>query len=675
MTHLWFVENRLQAKWMRNNKQKVVNGTVIALTAEALQGLEEFDVTHTAVSDYADTRPVAAAHQQLVADFLDMLKEVETYILSHHDGDRITDAGFLTSNFYWMQYVLTILMTRAHLLQETIRACSPVTVSLFKVEEESDYTLKTSHIWYPSLVMRSLLQQLASKYNFQLDIRSYKFDGLHRTNKYLLNSFLHRIPRIPGRLKRMIVQYIAHLRSFNLGGAQNTSTDDRNLVLMVGGLNHEWRAITSHLRDTQGYILNWIDNTKLSSDSGHNGWCMGYDSKLGHFGHQSSIKLKFDPYNLDREEVDSVTVLCDGWANKSNRNSKVSFRGLDLADDLFDIVKTIAAGSLSLCRYLDYVVSHTLDAISPDVVCFQGVVHMADKRMASACKERGIPTVGIQHGGSVGTHMSHSVDMNDWSYCDYYLTYGAGIKVNPDPILPQQASLVSVGSTDIDQRIRVGFIQNQIDNNCIKVLWISEKSFGNTIGHRNRGEDTKRYLLQQRCLSILNNSDDVEVIFRPFKDNEETIGTVRWIDEDPFIAIKVDINSTLDELLETSDVIITDNYASTVWNEAIAFGKPLILFCDPQQTLLMPHFAADLDKACLWCKTESEFMSAVQRLSNSGPELLSDLRQTDTSAYLENYVLYRNDGKSKQRAAEFFEALCVDRKSVDKQSISLQDSM
>ena len=43
---------------------------------------------------------------------------------------------------------------------------------------------------------------------------------------------------------------------------------------------------------------------------------------------------------------------------------------------------------------LDDVVVNVLDSAAPDVVCFQGVVHMADKRMASACKERGIPIIG-----------------------------------------------------------------------------------------------------------------------------------------------------------------------------------------------------------------------------------------------------------------------------------------
>jgi hypothetical protein len=543
---------------------------------------------------------------------------------------------------------------------------------MFKVEGDTDYSIKTSHVWYPSLTMSNLLQQLASQYKFQLEIRSYVPETIK--NHTLFENW-QRILRIPGRLRRMMAQWTAHLESLSLGDTNNISMDERHLLLIVGGLNHEWRAITSLRRDTQGYVLNWIDNTKLSRDSGHHDWCKGYDSILDQFGGQSSIELTFDPYHLDRKEIDSVTVLCESWANKYHKNNKIHFRGLDLVDDLIDVVKPIAARSLSLCRYMDYIVSHVLDSIAPDVVCFQGVIHMADKRMASVCRDRGIPTVGIQHGGSVGTHMYHLLDINDWSHCDYYLTYGAGIKVDPDPVFPQRASLVSIGSIDIEQRIKTNNLEKHGDNKCIKVLWISEKSFGNTIGHGNRVEDTKRYILQQQCLTILNNSDSVETTFRPFKGNEETIGTLRWIDGDPLIDVKVDINSTLDELMETSDIIISDNYASTVWNEAIAFGKPLILFCDPQQTLLRPHFAADLERACLWCKTESELVSAVQRLSNTGSEFLSDLRQTDTSSYLENYVLYRNDGDSKQRVLDFLKALCSDRKSADKLTKKLQQVM
>tara|TARA_B100000029_G_C17606302_1_gene967514 strand:+ start:4772 stop:6790 length:2019 start_codon:yes stop_codon:yes gene_type:complete len=672
MTHLWFVENRLQAKWIRENIQDVVDGIVVALTAEALQSLQEFGIKHTPVSEYADTRPVAAANQQLVVDCLDTLEEIETYILSHYTDSNATDVGFLTSNCYWLQYALTILVTRAHLIQETIRACSPVTVSIFKVAGDTDYAIKAAHIWYQSLSMSHVLEQLASKYMFQLDIRSYNAESV---NRYNLLSSLHSIKQIPASLRKFVGERISYLDSSKFENTNNSGQNDKCSLLIVGGLNAEWKSVTSFDRDLQVYLLNWMNNMEFAREPGSRGWCMGYDPKVVQFENESSIKLTLDPYSLAQEEMDSVNIICDRWANNVNRKSSVCFQGLDLADDLIDVVRPIAARTLSLCRYLDNFVSQVLDAIAPDIVCFQGVIHMADKRMASACRNRGIPTVGIQHGGSVGTHMNHKMDINDWGYCDYYLTYGDGIKGYINPIVTQRSSLVSVGSTYIEQRMRTNNLEDHTDNTYVNVLWISEKSFGNTIGHHYFPEDTRRYLLQQRCLKILNNGNNVKVTFRPFRTNKETIGTVRWLERGEYKAIKVDINSDLEELIRMSDVIITDNAASTVWNEAIAFGKPLILFCDPQQTLLMPHFASDLEEACFWCKTDSELRNAVQRLSDTGSEFLSDLRRIDTTSYLENYVLYRNDGNSKQRAAGFLKSLCSQGPSADKLTKKLQEVM
>ena len=672
MSHLWFVENRLQAKWIRENIQEVLDGIVVALTSEALQSLQEFGVKHTAVSEYADTRPIAASNQQLVVDCIDTLEEIETYILSHHTDSNTTDVGFLTSNCYWLQYALTILVTRTHLIQETIRACSPVTVSMFKVAEDTDYTIKAAHIWYQSLSMNHVLKQLASKYVFELDIRSYDTESF---NRYNLLSYLHPISQIPARLRQFVGEHISYLGFPKFESTNNSGTDGQCSLLIVGGLNQEWQTVASFARDLQVNLLNWMSNTEFAKEPGSYGWCMGYEPKVIQLQNKSSIKLMLDPYSLEQQEMDSINMIFDRWANNVNRKISLCFEGIDLADDLIDIVRPIAARTLSLCRYLDNFVSHVLDTIAPDIVCFQGAIHMADKRMASACRGRGIPTVGIQHGGSVGTHMNHKMDINDWGYCDYYLTYGDGIKGYIDPSVTQRSSLVSVGSTYIEQRMRTNILEDNTDNKDIKVLWISEKSFGNTIGHHYFPEDTRRYLLQQRCLRILNYGDNVKVTFRPFRTNQETIGTVRWLGRGEYTAIKVDVNSSLEELIRISDVIITDNAASTVWNETIAFGKPLILFCDPQQTLLMPFFAADLEEACFWCKTETELINAVQRLSNTGSEFLSDLRRTDTTSYLENYVLYRNDGDSKQRVVDFLKALRRQGQSADRLTKKLQEVM
>ena len=355
MSHLWFVENRLQAKWIRENLQEVVDVIVIALTAEALQALQEFDVKHTAVSEYADTRPVAAANQQLVVDCLDTLEEIETYILSPLSGSNTTDEGFLTSNSYWLQYALTILVTRTHLIQETIRACSPVIVSMFKVAEDNNYAIKAAHVWYQSLSMSHVLKQLASKYVFQLDIRSYNTESVNRSN---LLSSLDRIRRTPARLRQLVGEHISSSGFSKFENTHNSGADDQCSLLIVGGLNYEWQTVTSFTRDLQGYLLNWMSNTEFGNEPGRHGWCMGYDPKLVQFQNQSSIKIRLDPYSLEQEEMDSIKSMCDRWVNNVNRKRSVFFQGVDLVDDLIDVVRPIAARTLSFCRYLDNFLEH-----------------------------------------------------------------------------------------------------------------------------------------------------------------------------------------------------------------------------------------------------------------------------------------------------------------------------
>ena len=50
VTHLWFVENREKAGWMSYFDQESYTASVIALNAEALQGLDEFGIAHVTSS-------------------------------------------------------------------------------------------------------------------------------------------------------------------------------------------------------------------------------------------------------------------------------------------------------------------------------------------------------------------------------------------------------------------------------------------------------------------------------------------------------------------------------------------------------------------------------------------------------------------------------------------------
>ena len=59
-------------------------------------------------------------------------------------------------------------------------------------------------------------------------------------------------------------------------------------------------------------------------------------------------------------------------------------------------------------------------------------------------------------------------------------------------------------------------------------------------------------------------------------------------------------------------------------------------------------------------------MDAVQKLVEEGKDFIEDLRQVDTTVFLEKYVLHRNDGRCAERAASLIREICCDDEYVGK---------
>ena len=665
MSHLWFVENRAQAEWIRDCPQEVASCDVVAQTAEALQALEEFGVNHVAVAEYADTRLIADQSKQLQSDCLTLISEAEDYILRNYDDAEISDTGYLTTHIYWIYHAISSLATRAHLWQETIRACRPSTVSIFKSVSDEDYILQMSQPWYSSLPMDNILRQFESLYKLRFDVRSCDLPKPHLGYKFLTKSSLGYLSVLPLRIRKHLARKFIDYRSkgaFDIDHMKNNS--DALNVFIIGGMNDEWRAVISSLeKRISGYKLAWANNSFLMNEKGFGGWSSIYDDSIISLKGSSSIDLDFGQYSLDESQINIIADLYDQWTSRVNSTSLLKFGDIGLAEDTMDVVRPLATYGISLSRHIVSMVSDLLDASNPDVVFFQGVIHMADKRMIRACRKRDIPTVGIQHGGSVGTHEYSMIDINDIGWCDYYLTYGDGIRNSDVPIIPKRATLIPVGSPSIDKRLRLLDKRQPMHTKYVRVLWITDKSYGNTIGHDSRMEETSRYLLHKRCLDILGKCPDVKLTLRPFKSTEGMLGTIRLINSDPNLDVNIDTFSRLDDLIHKHDIVITDNTASTVWNEAIVFGKPLILFCDPKQTVLMNHFVSDLERSCCWCRTENQFIDAVKTLVTEGFQYVNKLSQIDTADYIKKYILHSDNCRPVDRATSFLNRLMLDQDS------------
>ena len=207
--------------------------------------------------------------------------------------------------------------------------------------------------------------------------------------------------------------------------------------------------------------------------------------------------------------------------------------------------------------------------------------------------------------------------------------------------------------------------KQQEDAALLKVLWISEATTGNTTGGTFQVEDTERYTQQRRCLEQLGRATHLRVTFRPYRSQCAVDGTTNWLATSG-LPILVDVARPLAELIRAADIVISDNSSGTVWNETLALGKPMILYCDPQQTSLMPHFATDLAYACWWCRSGEDLLLAVGRLADEGATFVAEVARRDARAFLRDYVLNGEDALScVRRVVTFLNMVCRHGQSVE----------
>jgi putative transferase (TIGR04331 family) len=330
--------------------------------------------------------------------------------------------------------------------------------------------------------------------------------------------------------------------------------------------------------------------------------------------------------------------------------------GMELFPALLPHLRSMLLLSVPLMRYANEVAIKVLDATRPHAVCFFAMPGLSAKALAFQAQQRGIPVVSYQHGGSYGVQEVPYHDFAEFAYSDYFLTYGDGILPPENPVLPTRAQFISVGST----RIKSTLVKESViskKREVFNVLWIAEVSRKNILSASLIVEDTTRYTLQRKSLEMLSRARNVNVIYRPFPVQLQVQATPRWIKQSGLSCIQLDSFTSITDSILASDLIICDSSSNTTWNEVLALGKPLIIYCDPKQIVLMDHFAKDLEQACYWCKSVSELLDVMNRLAKEPEAFLEEVRQFPVNEYLEKYVLHEHD--SVERVISFLSAICA----------------
>ena len=652
MDNLLFVDSREQVEWIGRSGNSFDSYKIVAISAGALQALEELDISHISVSQYTDMKLIARCSKDLQVELVDLLEDLEDYFFDNYLKSKDDCKGFLLGHIYWLSHALTMLAARTHLLQESLKYFRPSKITLLSRNNDTSYQLYTSQPWYSSLPMGNITNELSSKYCVYVDLKSVEV-----SSHVQIDAFHIKLGQAVKMIKVIIKSLINRWLHKDNVQQRSGSMSSANLCL-VGGVNKEWMKILCSFDDVRVNIFNWNNNISLDYFQGQ-GWSTVYDTKLSTMNGWVSANIGLDEYCPDYDEIKELSELYDKWVLRYKDTRVIDMNGINLLGDMLEIIRPLATYGVSVCRYVDKSIDRLFESYVPDIACFQGVIHMADKRMILACKERGIPTIGIQHGGSVGTHVNNRIEMNDWGFCDYYFSYGDGIRLQANPVVPQVSKLISIGSPsleeDRDKFVRE-FERDNLDDE-ISILWISDKAYSNTIGHESRGEDNSRYELQKECLTIVGVSKNVKLIFRPFRTTEEDLGTVRWITLAGFDNIHVDSTSVLNKLLGECDLVITDNTASTVWNEVIAYDIPLILYCDPEQTPMIKEFTNVLQIACEWCKNQQDLINVMETLVQDPYRYTNELKKKNTITYLEKYVLHNNSQDSTELAVNFLNEL------------------
>lgn len=238
-----------------------------------------------------------------------------------------------------------------------------------------------------------------------------------------------------------------------------------------------------------------------------------------------------------------------------------------------------------------------------DILCMSSAVYPNERQLISLCNEHHIITIVYQHGFGYNFQIQPKDEIYELDCPDYFLTYGPGNNQKRGFI---KTKCIPVGSAKIQRDLQI-----IPQSNAGYILWVSESTTHNT--HvASQSEDTARYYRQKRGLEIL--AQNHKVIYRPLIAELDTNGTARWAMGIPNIT--VDPYTPLPILISGADKVVLDITSPTTWGETIAREKPVVLFCDPLQTRVWDMVQADLERACNWCKTDSEFYGVLENIDS-----------------------------------------------------------
>ncbi len=608
------------------------NGHLVALTAAAQEALAAEELEGLSISALADTRALATVERSLTEQGLALATELEEAIAERHPPARFDGPGFLSGSINQIQHALVAIATRGFLMSAAIAELSPSVVTVFG-DSLDPWVAADGYTRNPWL---EVLEERSKELGFRLEEvgGDRNAPAVHGGGAF---------GRARARLAGLVPAGVQARRDSGRVpiAAEILERLDGLNVLMDQVPSYDWSAVASALFGARGTSCSFLRQRALDS----RWWLTYYEPRLASLRSPRARSLGFGKPAADPGESAEISDHIDAWLRARPEAPRIEVAGIDVFGAALQHLRALACIGPTLVRHADSVAERALEEANPDVVCFSDIASLAPARLAFQCRQRGIPALAYQHGGGYGTHQYAQHEVADLAHASHFLTYGEGISFSG-----VAAECVPVGSSRAEQ-MRARSRTGKRDPGEFRVLFVGEASYGNSIGGGYVVEDTERYLLEIGCLGLLGETG-VETIYRPFPWEPERNGTTQWLARAGLAPLRADATTPLEELIESSDLVISDTSSGTVWNEVLAMGTPLLLYCDPEKTPLAEAFQGELARACKWCKSPSELTDVVSELAGDPAGFAAQLHRLDTSTFLDRYVLHRDDGRCSERALE-----------------------
>lgn len=645
--HIIFIENRNQVLWIKETTFYDPNMTLVALTADALQSLEEFHYPCYSISEITDTYALVQEEDKYISELLRLTEEIETYIGEHYPSAQFEGPGFLSGNYYTLQYSISAIAKRAYLMREAIRFFSPNCVTAFQ-GVVIDWFVDDGYITNP---WDEILDFFAKEYNFKIkfiQINPEKNSEMspekrkRPISRYIKYPFIYIM-----RIKRKITDSF-----FLILSKKERLLEEYNglKILFMTQISSEWRPAVNLFGANKNIKIFEVEPISLKK---HQWWSTICSSTVRSIFSHDRYELDVESPEFNTQESKDLVHLFEQWLTERQEPPIILVQGMNLFPSLIPQIKTMIIQGPEIIRYSDKFAKTILKKVHPHVACFFCITLLYERRFAFQCEKNNVPVVCYQHGGiGYNVQIQPKNEGLDPACADFVLSYGVE---NPrtNAIFPVKAKFIPIGSARIEKMLQKNTFYKKMD--CkLKILWIAEESSNNT-RYTTITEDTKRYKIQKDCLILLSKNKANHIIYRPFRFQLFKDGTSTWIKNENNLSLTIDSDTPLEELIINSDVVIVDISSMTTWGEVLCMKKPMILYFDPLQSPLAPFFIPDLEGACCWCKSDKELLIAINSLITNPETFLSELKRKDTTLFIKKYIL--RNGNCANNVCSFLNSL------------------